>query len=254
MEFENLKAASIRSIHRYETRSEAYWEAKNRKDHIIGFVISGNTFHDFGYQKFDNDKDSIFFFNQADNYKAEVKEKGISFSIHFTTTEPIQTESFCKKVKDTTEIYTIMEQIDRRWQLNRQGDNMTMSYFYRLCAMLSNIYNKPYFSTDKKIRQAKEYIDLHFKEKGCLDEATNVYGLSRRRFNDVFKMNFNITPNRYIVSRKVELAKELLAIEEITVSEVADMSGFENSYYFSKVFTAETGMNPSKYKNKINNN
>lgn len=250
MEFENLKATSIRSIVKYETRTGNRWEASKRSDHILGFVISGNTFHDFGYQKFNNEKDCIFFFNQKEDYKAEVMEKGLSFSIHFTTSEPIETESFCKKVKDTSEIYTLMEHIDRLWRLNPQGDNMTMSYFYRLCDKIGGIYNKPYFSTDKKIRQAKEYIDLHFKEKGCLDEAAKIYGLSRRRFNDVFKINFNITPNRYVITRKIALAKELLALNELSVSDAAELSGFENTYYFSKVFTAETGMNPSKYKSR----
>jgi AraC-like DNA-binding protein len=248
MEFENLKATSIRSIVKYETRTGNRWEASKRSDHILGFVISGNTFHDFGYQKFNNEKDCIFFFNQKEDYKAEVMEKGLSFSIHFTTSEPIETESFCKKVKDTSEIYTLMEHIDRLWQLNPQGDNMTMSYFCRLCDKIGSIYNKPYFSTDKKIRQAKEYIDLHFKEKGCLDEAAKIYGLSRRRFNDRFKVHASCTPNRYVTEKKIALAKELLALQELSVSQTASLCGFSDIYYFSKVFTEEVGIPPSKFR------
>jgi len=57
-----------------------------------------------------------------------------------------------------------------------------------------------------------------------------------------------MTPNRYLVTRKVEYAKKLLLSKELSVTAVAELCGFSDVYYFSKVFRKETGIAPSLYR------
>ena len=82
-----------------------------------------------------------------------------------------------------------------------------------------------------------------------MKRASEECEISRRRFNELFKNQFDITPNRYIVMRKIDLAKQLLKSGEIQISEISEICGFENIYYFSKVFKSEVGISPGKYKN-----
>ena len=103
MRFENLRVESIKTIIRYKPDIIS-WRAENRKDHIIGINISGSAKHDLGYKHMDLAPDYIYFFNQKDDYDAFTTEIGYCYSIHFTTYEPIETESFCKKVGNTEEI------------------------------------------------------------------------------------------------------------------------------------------------------
>ena len=98
------------------------------------------------------------------------------------------------------------------------------------------------------MEDAKRYIDIHFKEDNCVEEATKIYQTTRRRFGDVFKTLYNITPNRYVISRRMEFAKELLSAGYIPIGEIAYLCGFSDIYYFSKVFKNETGVSPSEYK------
>ena len=51
MNFENLKLKSIECAVRFKPKNDG-WVAKNRKFHIIGVELSGNSLHDFGSQKF----------------------------------------------------------------------------------------------------------------------------------------------------------------------------------------------------------
>ena len=90
-------------------------------------------------------------------------------------------------------------------------------------------------------------MDLNFRNPDCLHGAVAESGLSSRRFNDLFKTNFKITPNKYITQRKVEYAKCLLETQNITVTKVAALSGFSDVYYFSKVFKQIYGVTPSKW-------
>ena len=99
MEFGNLRIKSINCyVHHTPTSSE--WVAKDRNDHIIGIKLNGKSFHDLGYKTYMLTENSAFFLNQRDDYSVKIKEIGETLSIHFTTYEPIDTDSFLIKLKD----------------------------------------------------------------------------------------------------------------------------------------------------------
>jgi AraC-like DNA-binding protein len=56
-----------------------------------------------------------------------------------------------------------------------------------------------------------------------------------------------MSPNRYVMSKKIEYAGDLLKTKNYSVNEVAKMSGFVNTYYFSRVFKAYTKLSPTEY-------
>ncbi len=247
MNFGNIRVKNIDFVVVYKGRARS-WVTKNRKNHILGVKLSGCAHHDFGYQRFDMSGGCIYFLNQRDDYYVNVKEYGEAFSVHFTTYEDIDTDSFCIKLNNTDEVISLLEKIRTYTLATTNGDGMALSYLYRLCARFEEIKNKKYSKSDTRITAAKEYIDLHFKEKDCLSSLEEVCGISRRRLNELFKNQFDITPNRYIIMRKVELAKQLLQANELSVLEISEMCGFADIYYFSKVFKNETGLTPREYR------
>lgn len=246
MGFANLRIKKICAVLKYHPEC-MHWKATNRAEHIIGIILSGNSVHDFGNKKIQLVQNGVYFLNQREDYKVDVIEPGDCYSIHFTTYEPIDLDSFCKTTSVPEKIVRQIEQIDHLWRLYPDGNCKTMSALYRLCEILEELITIPYTPDDKCIRSAKEYLDLHFKEKGCLDSAAALCALSRRRFNDRFKAHMKCTPNRYIIERKIAMAKELLPLQGLTISQIALLCGFSDAYYFSKVFTEETGTNPSKF-------
>ena len=247
MRFDEMRIDSIKTIIRYKPHALSF-RAKNRKDHIIGINISGSAMHDLGYKQLNIYPDYIYFFNQKDDYDALTTEVGYCYSIHFTTSEPIETESFCKKVGNTEEIIKKIKKVEDGWLRSSEGQLAMLSNFYSLCDSIYNSYKAPYTPSDVRVVTAKEYIDLHFKEKSCLAEAIAKSRLTSRRFNDVFKLRYGTTPNRYIISKKLECAKQLLDVGYLPIAEVADMAGFTDVYYFSKQFKLETGITPGNYK------
>jgi two-component system response regulator YesN len=128
-----------------------------------------------------------------------------------------------------------------------------MSLFYKLCSEISSAKDKAYHKTDKRIATAREYLDTNFRSDNVLDGAAVASGLSRRRFGELFKNNFDVTPNRYLQIKRIEYSKELLGIQELSVGEVAVLCGFSDIYYFSKCFKLETGKTPQNYKKSLQN-
>ncbi|MBE6597621.1 MAG: helix-turn-helix transcriptional regulator [Ruminococcaceae bacterium] len=253
MKFENLRIDKIRTVVRYKPDIVS-WRAANRKDHIIGINISGIADHDLGYKHIDLKPDYIYFFNQRDDFSALTKEAGYCYSVHFTTTEPIETDSFCKKVNNTEEIVKMIEKLERSFFRKDNNELSMLSEFYSLCDLLNKLNNTPYTKKDNRLLKAKEYLDVNFKEKSCLDGAADICQISRRRFNDVFRVYIGVTPNQYVTSKKIEHAKELLALGYLTVSDISELSGFSDIYYFSKIFKQQTGITPSQYRKEIGKN
>ena len=249
MKFSELKIKQIKTVVHYKPDISS-WEASERRDHIIGITISGTTYHDLGYKSLNLAPNCIYFLNQKDNFTAKVEEAGYCYSVHFTTYEPIDTESFCKKVNNIAELHNLIEKIERSWLLKDHDELKMLSDFYNLCNQINKLYNIPYVHTNQNVIVAKEYIDLNFRDKNCLEKAVNIFGLSRRRFNDVFKLHFNITPNNYIISRKIDYSKELLSLGYLSISEISEICAFSDVYYFSKVFKSITGTTPGEYKKK----
>ncbi len=245
MDFENLRIKDIRLTVRYSTLRKS-WRTENRDDHIIGLQMAGEAVHDLGYKKLVFSRNTPFFLSQKDDYSVTMREQGLALSIHFTTYEPLVTDSFCLPAVGQTEIVRLFERIEHAL---RTGDKLSaISYLYQLCALYAKTKSKAYNPRDERAQAVKNYIDLHFSDDECLPHAFSAANLSPRRLGSLFRACFNETPGRYLLLRRIAFAKDLLRDKALTVTEVAALSGFSDLYYFSKCFKKETGYTPSGWR------
>ena len=249
LDFNSLKIKKIDCVIKY-TAEEMNFESQNRHNHIIGIHLSGSAVHYLKNYKFTISECCVYFLNQKDDYRVNVLEKGVAFSVHFTTYEPIDTESFCIKTAKSNEIVRLLNLIEKEF-LSKNNELGLMSDVYALCSELNKIYQKSYFPNDKRMTAAEAYINTHFTENNCLEKAAKQSSLSRRRFNELFKSCFGLTPNRYLTGLKIDYAKKLIITNYFSISQIAEMCGFSDIYYFCKVFKNETGTTPTKYMKSI---
>lgn len=245
MDFANLHVKDIHCVIPYKT-SKTHWVTCNRKDHIIGVKLAGAARHTFSNQEFVLSGNCIYFLNQKDDYRVNVLEQGEAFSIHFTTYEAIDTDSFCIPLSHTEDFVSILKKAEIA---HNNNDRLSaQSLLYAFCAKVDRMRQKTYFPKDFRMNEAKTYMDAHFKEQDCLAEAVIKSGLSMRRFGELFRTHFETTPNQYISFCKVEYAKKLLSTQPFSVAEIASLCGFSDIYYFSKVFKNAVGSTPTEYR------
>ena len=63
-----------------------------------------------------------------------------------------------------------------------------------------------------------------------------------------FKQYMGISPAQYILSLRIMNAQNLLERGVYNIREVAEVVGYENPLYFSRVFKKEVGMSPTEYR------
>lgn len=248
MDFQSMKIKEIVYTVKY-TPDKAYFESKKRCNHIIGIQLSGSARHNFPQngKMLILEENCIYFLNQAEDYTVNVDSFGTSFSIHFTTYEPIDTESFCVKVRSSYEIERLITLAESEY-FGKHNELAGFARFYELCSFFEKVRSSYISPRDLRISSAVEYMRLNFRQSDCLTNAADESGLSRRRFNELFKIYLGITPNRFLTGLRVDYAKLLLKSEYIGISRISELCGFSDVYYFSRLFKKETGFSPSEYR------
>ena len=100
----------------------------------------------------------------------------------------------------------------------------------------------------------KDYIDYHYTEKLSIMEIADKFGFSYSYLCTGFKKCFGESPNDYIINKRVFKAKMLFDTDTVlSIKEVAAMAGYDNPYYFSRIFKNVTGDTPSQYRKRSNN-
>ncbi|MBQ9116399.1 MAG: helix-turn-helix transcriptional regulator [Clostridia bacterium] len=106
-------------------------------------------------------------------------------------------------------------------------------------------------SRSASVEAIKSYIDEHTDKKITLDELSRLFFISKTQIFRLFTGQYGIPPMRYMLSRKIEVSKEMLTSTDMRISEIAEALCFTDSKHFTKTFRAFTGMLPREYRQKL---
>lgn len=94
----------------------------------------------------------------------------------------------------------------------------------------------------------RRYIDNHFKENLTLDQLAGVVHINKYYLSHTFRREFNISPISYLISRRIQESRFLLAETDHSLSQIAQILGFSSPSYFSQSFRRQEGMSPMEYR------
>jgi AraC-like DNA-binding protein len=97
-------------------------------------------------------------------------------------------------------------------------------------------------------RRVRDYVDAHLGDSVDLVELAAVAGLSLFHFARQFKQSVGVTPHHYLVQRRVEHAKKILARTDLPLSEVAAAVGFADQSHLARHFRQLLGATPREFR------
>lgn len=125
------------------------------------------------------------------------------------------------------------------------------SKIYSILARLSSeksTYNDKIYET---ISPALEHMDQSPYDSVSIEEYAKMCGLSCGGFRRLFKQYMGKSPRRHIIDNKISAAKRLLEESNLSVREISEILGFENTSYFCRLFKERVEVTPSEFREKI---
>jgi AraC-like DNA-binding protein len=95
---------------------------------------------------------------------------------------------------------------------------------------------------------ALRYIEENIGQRLTNHQLAALCHLSEDYFVRQFRQSIGQTPLQYITERRVTLAAQRLLFSEESIEQVATATGFGNRFYFSRIFTRQTGISPAAYR------
>lgn len=103
-------------------------------------------------------------------------------------------------------------------------------------------------STNRQCAAVRRFIDLHFKEPLTLEQLAEEGHMNKYYLSHAFKREYGISPINYMISRRIEESKYLLAETDLSMSQIAQLLGFSSLSYFSQVFRRSQEISPKEYR------
>jgi AraC family transcriptional regulator len=95
-----------------------------------------------------------------------------------------------------------------------------------------------------------EFVDSHLDEQLSISVLATVAGLSERHFSRAFRQEVGETPHRWLMRRRIERAKHMLANTEKSLQCIAEECGFLAISHFGRVFKDFTDETPKRWQDR----
>jgi AraC-like DNA-binding protein/ligand-binding sensor protein len=104
------------------------------------------------------------------------------------------------------------------------------------------------YSNIKFISNLNLFIDSHISESISIKNIYEHLNISRNFLYIYAKKYLDCNINEYILSRKINHAKNLLVNTKIKIKDLPDKTGFSDYHYFARIFKKLTGVSPRSYR------
>lgn len=155
-------------------------------------------------------------------------------------------------LEEMEQVHHVLEEMLKEQTDKAQGwKGMMDSYFRYLIIYLSRHYI-PSTHQEKSeaidIANSVAYMEDHFKEDMTIEELASKSYMSTRHFSRIFNAVYHTSPGSYIILLRLQYACSLLKNSDLSISEVATCSGFNDANYFCRQFSKKFSMTPKEYR------
>jgi transcriptional regulator GlxA family with amidase domain len=104
---------------------------------------------------------------------------------------------------------------------------------------------------DAAVASAQDYISTHYHDPSPVAGMTMASGLTERTFKRRFESATGYVPQEYVLSLRMEEAKQMLEATDTPIDEIAAEVGYTEPAAFRRIFKRATGISPLQYRHRF---
>ena len=223
----------------------------NRRAHALCFAKSGKMIYYHNGKTFVSDRNHVLILPKGATYDSSCIEAGEFPIINFYTTDSFAPKEFISFDTTSTEAYMAeFQKIEKVALIKPQNEFLSnMKTFY---GILNRLYKEYLHASEGKsydvIKPAVHYLEDHFTDPDLTNRLLAEKALiSEVYFRRMFREKYDISPKQYIQNLRIKKAEGLLHSEYLSITSIAEQTGFSSVYHFSRSFKKATGYTPTEY-------
>ena len=122
------------------------------------------------------------------------------------------------------------------------------SFFSSVLAMLAK--NKSGEKRKLPLDRSISYINLNYASPITVGELAAMENLSPSRYSALFKERFGTAPMEYVINVRIRASLSLLSDTDMPIKEIAELVGYSDGHFFSRLFTRRMKRSPSEYRTR----
>lgn len=142
------------------------------------------------------------------------------------------------------------KELEEKAQWAHTGRSVFQALYAQVGAYISKFSDDNSKDTNPAIRIVKKYIAENYRENLTMAAMAEMVNLSPVYFSVLFKREVGINFLDYLNQYRLETSKKLLKQVKYNINEAANLSGFQDARYFSKLFKKTFGITPTEYKSR----
>lgn len=135
-------------------------------------------------------------------------------------------------------------------QDNLEYANLSLKHLLASFRYIDQFRKVNYSGEKDRVKKAILFMKQNVNRKMTLEEMADHFNISVSHFSRLFKQRTRHSPMDYFIQLKIQYACQLLDYSNLRVYEIANAIGYEDTYYFSRIFRKVMGVSPAIYKNK----
>ena len=244
----------------FKTKDYTQNRAAGRVDYQLIYIHKGAG-HYYLHKKWENlSAGNILLFrpHEPQTYSYYFEEHPEIYWIHFTGNE-------CKEIIQKYNLHncyigehsllkTLFQEIIIELQIKKPYfEEMVLSNFLQILATIarSNQQILSPLENDFSINRLVIQLNQKYMDDWNIESMAEYCKLSTGYFSHLFKKRMGSAPMKYLTELRIEKAKELIATNSMNLSDIAQMVGFTDSLYFSRVFKKTTGIPPKEFQQSL---
>jgi AraC family transcriptional regulator len=102
-----------------------------------------------------------------------------------------------------------------------------------------------------QLRRGTAFMTEHAAEDLALDDLAALVNLSAKHFARAFRGSTGMPPHRWLIQKRIDRAKAMLAAADSSLAEIALACGFADQSHFTAAFRKSAGLTPGGYRREI---
>ena len=226
-------------------------EQNDRKSYGICFARSGKMIYYHNGKEYISDRNHVLLLPKGATYTQSCVKEGEFPLIQSQALDGTAPNEFISiEISDVENYLGEYRKLEKLWLIKPKNGHL--SALRTIYEIFNRLYKNELAAEQDKtydiIYPAVKFLEDNFTDPNLSNQMlAEKAAVSEVYFRRVFKTQYGTSPKQYIQNLRIRNAENLLRNEYLSVTSIAEMTGFSSVYHFSRSFKKATGYTPTEY-------